>query len=669
MKTANILAGLIALICVQTVGQEIPDLKNYALKPVYSVSNAEDSLYEKDKVLGLYYGRIFDYRIENNRVELWECFHLSNKVYDNKIMEHFNIFYLPTAEDEDIIDCKARYIDRSGTVKEFSKEDLEEIEEDETKYKVFRFPAAETGSILEYYYIVRRQNIRETGSYTLPARHQKELDFMVIFPDYLNFEITAYNGLPTAETIENAEAKIKCVCVHGENVAKVNNDPAAFYVAHLPRIEFLLTHNYSSSRLRLNSLNSFANNFHQNITKAEKKELSALKKINAQIGVGKGLSQQEKVMQIENHVKTHYYYYNSGASVLSNIADIHSIKLFNLMGSLRLFYHLFKLNKIDAEIVLTTDKTDKWFDKNFNGTNYFDEALFYFPVFDKYMSPIYAGLRVGYPDATTTGQDGAFFKEVNVGNTSSFLHEMKHIPAIDKSFTGDTIDITLSINPDEHEITAGIRRVLTGYAASSLQYRLSSIDFEKEDEDEDEEDDDEEYLTHVEDHYLGLSNESTIVSNRKLMNINNEDVLSKPLILTADLKDYYLARTSNDSLKITIGAFIGKQSEMIQDIPRTLPVERRNNIHYYRIIKVDIPQGYTCLNTEELNREIYDEDNKSNAQAKFTVSVRQEGNKLIILCEEYFNRLIYPAEEYEKYQRVAQASADFNKQILLFKKQ
>jgi len=669
MKKLSILTGLVLLLNVVAFGQDIPDLKNYGLRTLSKINEAEDTLYAKDKSVSLYYGRVLDYRIENNKVELWECFHIANKVYESRMLEHFNIFYLPTTKDEDIIDCKARYIARDGSVKELSKEDLVEIEEDETKYKVFRFPAAEIGSTMEYYYIVRRERIRESGAYTLASRHTKELEFSVIFPSHLNFEITTYNGLPVAESMVDDESKIKCIYVQAEDIAKVNEDPMSFHDAHLPRIEYLLTHNYANSRMRLNTLSNFANDFYQTVTELDKKETKVLKKISSQIKVDNKLSMQEKIGVIENYVKSNYYYYSINSSAFAYLENINNMKIFNLMGSLRLFYHLFKMHDIDMEIVLTSDKTDRWFDKNHNGSGYFELILIYFPKIDQYMSPNYMGLRTGYPAAAATGQEGVFFKEKIIGNAGSFMHDTKYIPPINMKLNGDTIDVHISIKPLETEISGTIRRVLTGYNGGNLQYRLSDIDLNKTSDDEDEADEDTEYISHIEDHYLALGRESIIVNNFQMQNTKKGDVIRKPLILTADLKDYFLTKTSNDSVFVSIGAFIGEQSEFKQDVPRTLPIERRSNTHYYRSIKVDIPEGYTCVNLSDLNITVYDEDNQAAAKAKFTVTTQQQGQELIIICEEHYDRLIYPVEEYEKCQRVAQAAADFNGKVLIFKKQ
>ncbi len=548
------------------------------------------------------------------------------------------------------------------------KKDLEEITEGESTYKAFRFPTAEIGCVLEYYYIVRRERIFESNSYTLPARHLKEMNFAIIFPDYLNFEIKTYNGLPSANDIADTENKRKCLHLHAENIAKVNNDPMAFYGSHLPRIEFILTHNYSTKRMRINTINDFASSFHQNLTTLDKKEKKDIKSIASQIKVDEKLPLQEKISIIENFIKTNFYYYNISIQTFSNISTIKENKIFNQMGSLRLFFHLLKHFGIEAEIVFTSDKTEKWFDEDFNGTNYFDVVMLYFPKLEQYTSSYQMGLRTGYPNEVAAGQKGVFFREVTVGSTSSFLHDIRYIAPADMRMNADSIDVNISINVEKKEVSATIKRILTGYNGGWLQYNLSDTDY-KEIENDDEENEDDEFLNSIKDHFLALDSESMIVDNMQIVNVNKEDVITKPLILTADLKDYYITKTSNDSLWLTIGMFIGKQSDFKQEEPRTLPIERRTNCHYYRTIKVNIPEGYTCLNLNDLNIDVYDEENSAEAQARFFVTTKQEGNQLIIVCQEYYNRLMYSVEEYEKCGRVVQAAADFNNKVLLFKKQ
>jgi hypothetical protein len=651
---------IVCLLFVQlaSIAQLGVDLKKYDFRPVPIITPADDSLFAQDKIVGLYYGRIFEYRLVNNKVELWECFHIAYKVYDRETLDEVNTFYLPTVKDEDNMDCKGRCIDKDGNVEIRTKNDVEEIKEDGSKSNVLRFMSAKPESIIEFYYIVRREHIRESGSYILNrANYLKALDFTLIYPKYLKFDLISYNGLPAAIDSTETLSQRHFTFLHAENIAKVHDDPSCFYLAHIPRIEFVLAYNYSTNRMRINTINTVASNFYQNVTSLEKNERSAMKKIASQLNIEKTMPLLQKVQKIENYMKTNFGYLDINTSVLSNLALIKTNKVINSMGLLRAFYYLFTTFNIDFEYILTTDKTNKAFDKTFNGGNFLQESLIYFPQLNQYMSPDYMGLRVGYPAAVLTGQEGAFFKPVTVGKTSSFLTEIRPIPVIPMELNGDTIDITMQIHPSEMCVTANLRRILTGYNAGHIQAELVGLTQQELEEKE---------MSDMVDHYFGLNTESINVKNAKAFNTQMEDILVTPLLLTADLKDYYTIRTHNDSLLVTVGAFIGKQSPWEEKQERTLPVERRYTTHYYRTIRIEIPQNYTCTNLKELETAVYDADNTVKANAGFIVETKQEGNYLVIRCAEFYKKVYYPVEEAEKYGRVVQASANFNKATLVF---
>lgn len=135
--------------------------------------------------------------------------------------------------------------------------------------------------------------------------------------------------------------------------------------------------------------------------------------------------------------------------------------------------------------------------------------------------------------------------------------------------------------------------------------------------------------------------------------------------MNADMIDYYLTKFEDNKISVTIGMLIGKQSEFTQENPRLLPIERTHRSHYYRIITCDIPEGYICTNYNDLAVKVTDKD----AQAIFMVKAKKEGNTIVIESEEYYDKLYYPIEEYESYQKVVNAAATFNNAILIFEKQ
>jgi hypothetical protein len=659
MRKSIMITMLLCACIAATQAQTGLDLTKYGFRIIPPISKEEEKQYEKDMALCLYYGRTVEYLVGKEKVEIWKCYHTCYKIYDKEVVEELNNYQLPTNK-EDIISCGARLITSEGQITELGKKDIEQItDENKTVENVLQFPLAGVGDIVEFFSVVRSSSIPERGSYTTPTRniHLIAMDFTIICPEFLNFDLIGYNGLPSKATDTVINNK-RYIHLHADELPKINNDDMSFYSAHLPKIEYTLSYNYSNSRRRINTPDNFAANMNETLT-LSKEDKSALKKIASTIKLDKKSDLIHRIQTIENGIKNKYAYVSMNASEFLKISFIQKSGFMNSIGALKLLYNLFRYYDIDVHLVFTTEKTDQVFDKKFVGSNFFRESLLYFPDVDLYTSPDYTNLRLGYPGSVVSGVEGLFCKPVSIKGITTLSTAYGYIPLIAYDKTGDSIDVRLSIDPVEHKISAQLRRSLTGYnAMSQLNFcQIKQEDWEKEN------------MNDILERYLGLGTESINIDNIKVENINHEDIMAKPLVMKADLADFNNAKHSGDTLNLTIGVYIGKQTAIKQDEPRTLPIERRNNAHYYRKITVDIPQGYDCLNVKELETALYDTPTATDAQAAFTVRVRQEGNQIIILCEEYYKRAYYPVEESESIIKVVNAAADFNSAVLRFKKQ
>jgi hypothetical protein len=477
---------------------------------------------------------------------------------------------------------------------------------------------------------------------------------MVVLPDYLKAEFSVYNGLqPVVDTLFESRKK-RYAYTYVENSPKITSEAVAFPDAHEPRIEYVLAYNYSRNGMRINTINNVKDNLYNNIAMLEKAEISALKKYASNIPVEKNMSELERIRAIENYLKKEIQYVSISNSQFYDITSILKNNYANTMGLTKMYYFLFNRYKINHILVLTTNKTLKTFDKHFNGSNFMHEILFYFPDLDMYLSPDYTGLRVGLTPSLFAGQDGLFLETITVGKVTSFLPSFSKIAALPMSESGDSIEIMLKIDMGKKNINGNLTRTLTGYYAVGLQSNFD--DMEKEDKDE------------IIDHYLALGTESINVDEVNVKNASIDDIFIKPFVMNAVVTDYYLPEFKGNEIVIPVGTFIGRQSEFKQENQRLLPVERKFRSHYYRSIKIEIPQGYDCNDFQHLNIEVFDAEHAENAQAMFRSQVRKEGNYIIITCFEYYNQLYYPVEAYKSYQNVMNAATSFNKYKLSFYK-
>lgn len=654
MKKIILSIALLALL-QGAVAQIGVDLGYYGFSDLPVLTAEEEMTYQESGVACLYDGRVFDYRIENGQFELWESRRFVNKVYKEDKLERYSKFYLPDVKEEDILECNGRYIDQNGKITKLYKEDIRLIEEDGEEYMVLQFDSAKIGGVFDCFYIIRNKSLPENGNNIFYGQNPiKTAEFTIASPDFLKFDISSYNGLSTATdtVIEKQERRFAHVITH--DIPAKKTESAAFNDAYYPTVQFVLSYNYNSSRMRFNTTSSYAANF-ASLVELDKAGSKGLKKLMSSMKIDKKLPLLDKIRAIEDYVKTEFFYIDINYSLFSDPSSILENKMANTLGLTRIFHNLFVQFEIDAQIVLTTNRTSTTFDPKFDGPNFYQEVLFYFPTLDVYLSPDYMNHRVGLVPSSLAAQQGLFLTPVSVGKVLSFVPEFGDIIPLPAEATGDSLFVNIKVNTEEKNIEGKLRRALTGYHAPRIQAQWEEM----------EEEDRQSFI----DHYVALGTESVNVNDLQVYNATSKDIFVKPFVITANISDYDLAKFGAGKIFLEVGKLIGEQSEFKQEGERVLPVQRAYNSHYYREIKIEVPEGYYCTNLKEIEMAVYDEDSPSKANAAFIVTATQEGNMIVIVSKEFYGSLFYPASEYKKCQLVNNAAADFNNLKLIFDKQ
>lgn len=659
MQRLLLIAGLFCCIrlAAAQAGLKLPEY-GFLENPV--ITAEEDKRYRADGAVYLYYGQMQSYYIGEAGLATLECLHIAGKAYDNSVLEQLSTFVLPEVDGKDIVACRGRYIAPDGTILTLEKKDVKELDVYGRKSKALQFASSGVEGIIEFYYVIRRHSFNTQGSCVLPAHAPvKEFDFTLIYPTHLAFDVKTYNGLPPAEeklhrtTDRNNDRTI--TFVRKCNVAKVPEEPFSFYRAHFPRLEYTLSYNHSTKK-RLNTTEDYAEGLYRQMVTIPKSDVKTLKTMAAQAKVSKEMPVPEKIRAIESWLKSYFDYTASSSRQYADLTFCYANKVINTVGLMRAFYHLLSEAGVEFEFVLTSNKKVKEFDSGFDGTNFFREALIYFPETGQFTSVDGMHQRAGYLDFTTSGQNGMAFKPGVVNDTATFVTQIRYIPPTTIEADTDSMEIVLKPNPDKRVVTGHIRRSIFGDSGTPIQLHLADAPRSNIPE-------------ALSDYFLGLESESINVDNAMLYNNRLEDICVNPLVMRADIRDYYcLKEQGEDSLLLTVGIFIGKQAACEQETPRVLPLVC-GAYRWCMKIEVDIPAGYTCLNYQELERAVYDEDNADEAQAAFIVETEQKGNQIIIRCEKFYARDSYPPHEFSKGQRVLGAATAFNDTVLIFTKQ
>lgn len=642
---------------------------------LFTVTAQEDSLYKKDGTVGLIYSFTREYKFNiEGKFELVQTIHKANKLYDDVKVNELKKLEFSESIAKNLITCDGQLIRDGKVLRKLTKKDLisiepsdadeeeaeEEAEEDsennkKTMNQALIFEEAQPGDIIEFFFIRKMPSVPESGRYSLQDEYaSKNVMFQLIMPSHLKADLRVYNADEVASDSINEREKKRYTTVYIPFVKGVKIESHSFRLPNLVCVDYVLAFNYGARKQRFNTISDFGlslYNMNNTLSKGDKK---ALKKIKTNFKVDKSMSEEEKIRTIERGIKENYAYINLYFDILSSIEGIQSFGFGNTLAFLRLYYQLFTQNGIAHEIVATSDRTRLTFDPDFDTRSNLDEYLFYFPKIDMYMSPTDKTLRLGLIPEKVIGQYAVFYEPTTMGSVTTYLHSIKELPILPIELTGDTLKVSVTVDPIQERVSSHVYRSITGYNSPFLQANFNNLTAEGK-----------EFMLN---HYLALDDDNNIVKNESYRNYESEDVGVKPFIMEADFTSANLTSQTQNGFELHVGKLIGTQGEFKQEGERQLPIENMNKHHYYRVITIEIPQGYTCVNLADFNYAVYNRGDQKASDAGFTVEAEQNGNTITLICIEYYDSIYYPAYEHVGYGKVINAAFDFNKNKLEFVK-
>ena len=588
---------------------------------------------------------------EEGELESYQLVHQKIKINNNEALELFNTISFSLSTFSEIVSLKARFIGRDGRVVELDASHLRTIENEDGTFKLLAIEGAEAGGIIEYFWV--RKGFRNLyGNQRLQSGFPKQyVVFEITCPANLRFISTSYNGAPEmVESIDTATLT-RTYLLEAHDVPALRPERYSFYEANLKRVEYTLAYNYGYSPDRIYDRAQLAQYFQKYLLTLHSSEERALKRVARKIRPPRRLSDEGKIRYIENYVKTNFQLFDEKTPGLdiSTITGIANTNYADPTGYIRLFSALFQHYNLPFNIVLTCDKSKRRFDSSFDGYNFLDDILFYFPAIDNFLDPNTMYNRLGIIGSEYIGNQALFFKPA-AGNM--LVAEAGIIPDNDYTESMHNTVAHVKISPQEPLAHYTTTHSFTGHTASFLQPFM---------------------------HIAGNENRLRFVqeilqtdasSNRLLdWTISNErpaDWFLKPLVVTGALSGDMLVSRAGNYLLFRIGELIGKQVEMYHEKDRVLPVETEATRSYDRKLTIEIPDGYEIQNPEVLMMSVELVQN-GQVEAFFYSEYTIKENILTVKCTEGYKKTFFPVEKYTEYVNVINAAADFNKIVLILR--
>lgn len=618
--------------------------------PKYTIdkNSEEDIIAIKDKIVTEFY---FE---DDGLVEYF----LKHKILwlnsDEKI-EAYNKIYLPYNATSELKINKARVITKDGTILELDSSKILTAEDEETgrNYKYFAFEGVTKESFIEYYYVVKRYPKYSGNQIILQSSfNKKNVEFDLFAPKNLIFEFKTYNTITEVE-LDTIQKEKKHWQLNIQNLKGLQNEEVSAYNASKSMVIYKLDRNTYSNTKDISSYSKVSQNiynfYYSEISEKTKKQLN---KFIDEATDNKQLKGETLIRKLEFFIKGNIFITDGSNENLNDLNEIINKKVASEAGVLKLYAALFKHLNIKHEIVLTSDRQELKFDKDFEANNFLSDFLIYFNEYKTYLSPNVSESRYGFPPALLTDNYGLFIKEIKVGDFTSGLGKIKYIQPIPAEKTVD--QMVLDISFEENNMTncnVKLDRAMSGYYGMYFHPIMNLIKEENKEE--------------LIEGFAKRINKDVTISNKKIVNEDPELFGIKPIHFILDFESEAFIEKAGKKYLFKVGELIGRQMEMYQEKERVLAVENEFTRSYLRAINITIPKGYKIANLDDINiNNSFSENGKEILMFKSNYVL--EGNTLNITANENYRKNKIETANYEDYRTVINSAADFNKVVLIF---
>jgi len=638
------------LIAPLLFAQEDPFYKNYSWEenPDFSVKALDTTsiLGLKDKIVSefIYEGEDFlEYFLEHKAVWL----------NSDESIEEYNKIYLPYTNSSELLISRARVIKPGGEIVELDESKILTAEDEETQrvYKFFAFEGIEKGSIIEYYYVVKREPEYSGKRLTFQTSYDKnDVAFDLYSPSNLVFQFKSFNDLPEISKNTLSEEKQHWT-MRAAEMQGIEEESQAPYNASKAFVIYKLDQNLSNNKKDITSYSKVSQNLYNfYYGEIDKKIQKKLIKFLDEAGVKKGVETDEILRTLESNIKTNVYL-GQGGNAGSELESVLDQKVANSTGMVKLFISLFRTLDIKHELILTSDRQDLKFDPEFEANTFLNEFLFYFPKTDKYMAPTEFDSRYGFPTAFLTDTYGLHIKEVALGDFKSATGKIKYINPVPAEETVDKMIIDVNFDPEDlTKTTIKLDRSMGGYYAMYMQPFMNLIP--------------EEDKSELLEEFAKRLDKSAAIKSKEMNNADPALFGIEPLQFVIDFESEAFVEKAGSRYLFKVGDLIGRQIQMYQENVRKLPLEDEFTRTYYRTINIKIPEGYRVANAEDINIDnFYSKDGKK--VLMFKSFYEMDGDILKITADEFYKINKISKEFFEDYRTVVNSAADFNKVTLV----
>ncbi len=576
---------------------------------------------------------------------LFETKHSIIRVVDEKGISRHNRVYIPTRNVVNVIDIKARVILEDGTVKLLNRNNIKELKNVENygSYKIFAIEGLEKNSQLEVIYTLEK-SFRSLGFVIVQKDYKvKNAEVIIRKPRVLQSRMKTYNGFPKM-SLKTVEGNKEAYTANIKNIKAMIDEASAAPDANRMKVSYQVAPKFMSNG---ELWSNFVSNINYNFTSIKVNKYRKLTQdFDKYTKNMPKTSDSEIINSICDYVNSNFNIIRERNDDLDNLQTAIKKKQASEYGILKVYSCLLSYSNIKFQIVFSCDRFNHKFDNSFFSNLNLQDVLFYFPDEKKFIEPHYVNTRLGFAPFELISNEAIF-----IGKSSL---DYKEIPVPDSQKTIIKRDFDLKLDFDLLETEVNCNHEISGYRASNVRGAYK-------------------YLRNRDlNEFKNFTSVSGIEdANIKSFEVENEDfslnTKNTPFKLKYTYTTEILIDEAGDDLMLNFGKIIGPQNEFYQEIERVNPIELNYLMKYYYTIKIEIPEGYSPKNIEDINinevLKIGDE-----VACKFVSKSSIQDNTIVIDVIEAYNKLKMDVDHYNGYKDVVNAAFDFSKISIIFEK-
>ena len=577
-------------------------------------------------------------------------YYTRSKIMNSEGVESAGNVIIPGVSKEYLKYAALRVYQPDGSNKSYGVDDFIETDEDGYRLLKYAIENLKVGCEIELIYLYEA-NLGLWGSHVMDNDNWTGTSyFEIIAPSNLIFKAKTSSSENEIEfTSDSLKNKWQLTL---KDLPKYKPEKYSLEDYERPRFDYTFHFNSKEQSTTIQTWDKIGVSVMNALLRQRDESSKFLQKIVKSERLNEGNTLQ-KVRKIENYIKSNINIERD--SPAASLTESFKNRYTNYFGAQQLYAVLFKLCDIPFHTIVTNDKSAKQIESDLVSWAFVNDIFYYIPDIDAYLSPTNAYRRIGLLEKNYTDANALFIEEVNLGGAISYVTEIKKIKEPNYEQNADYMEIDLTLNEDNSKAIFSYLRSFDGQMIDDLKgyYMVANAEQRKA------------FGTNIFKSFLfdGIEVTDFSVENFDL----NTEEWYKPLVFKSKFETDLLVQKVGPKIFLKVGDLIGQQVEMYAEEERKTQINTQNQHGYLRKIHVKIPEGYRVINASDINLNVVCKSG-DNVICDFVSTYTLSDNMLEIKIDETYRQSSIAKEFYTDFQKVINASADWNKVVLVFEK-